>query len=255
MWVFCCGMYRSASTLQFQIATRLVEETQTGKRVGWIDALRFAEVREAHQHVDGLKVIKVHRFAEPMGEEFRNGNAIGIYSFRDIRDVYASMMQQQQADFATIWNWNDRDFINACLDSYRSWTSLPNTLISRYEAIIENIGAEVKRIADHLGIAMSDADCDEIAAGLTIKRQQERINQFREALLQRSLDPNDHRKLVDYHDEANLLHVNHISSAKSGRWQDDLSLQQIGLIEDKVKSWCQINQYDPSLFLQSVKAR
>lgn len=38
MWVFCGGMLRSASTLQFQITSRLVTEAGIGQQIGWIDA-------------------------------------------------------------------------------------------------------------------------------------------------------------------------------------------------------------------------
>ncbi len=40
-------MYRSASTLQFQITARLVKEAGIGQQIGWIDANRFNEVRLA----------------------------------------------------------------------------------------------------------------------------------------------------------------------------------------------------------------
>lgn len=52
MWVFCCGMFRSASTLQFQITTRLVKDAGIGQQVGWIDANRFWEVRDLYANYD-----------------------------------------------------------------------------------------------------------------------------------------------------------------------------------------------------------
>lgn len=255
MWVFCCGMYRSASTLQFQITTRIVEEAQVGQRVGWIDAQRFAEVREAHAKVDGLKVVKVHQFTQPMGKEFEQGNALGIYSFRDIRDVYASMMLQQKKTFDEIWNWHGRNFIEGCLDNYHHWTNQPNVLVSQYDDVITNLPHEAHRIATHLGINLDAHQCQEIASGFTIQHQQERIGQFRDRLLQIALDPADHREIVDYHDEASLLHMNHINSAKTGRWKDDLSMSEVVSIETRVEDWCSAHHYHPSLFLQDVHSR
>ncbi len=43
------------------------------------------------------------------------------------------------------------------------------------------------------------------------------------------------RSIVDYHDEESLLHMNHIGSAKVGRWQEDLSREEVAMIENKVK--------------------
>jgi hypothetical protein len=56
------------------------------------------------------------------------------------------------------------------------------------------------------------------------------------------------KALVDYHDEATLLHINHIDSAKIGRWKEDLSLEEVRAIENKVEQWCQANQSESSIF-------
>lgn len=142
-------MYRSASTLQFQIATRLVQDAGIGQQVGWIDAKRFSEVRDSYTTYSDFKVIKVHLYTDLMISEFRQNNALGIYTFRDIRDVYASYMKQQQKSFDYFWN---AGLIEDCLDNYKKWTSLPNMLVSTYEKIIEDLPKEVQRIAEHLNI-------------------------------------------------------------------------------------------------------
>ncbi len=76
MWVFCCGMYRSASTLQFQIATWLVKDAGVGQQVGWIDAKGFSEVRDSYANCTGLKVVKVHLCTDPMISEFMQNQAL-----------------------------------------------------------------------------------------------------------------------------------------------------------------------------------
>lgn len=249
MWVFCCGMYRSASTLQFQITTRVIKDAGRGQQVGWIDANRFLEVRDSYANYTGLKVVKVHRFTEPIGWEFTQNKAMGIYTFRDMRDIYASMMQQQQKSFTDIWNWQGRDFIETCLENYKKWTELPEVIISNYEEILQNIPREVKRIAQHLNIDIHLSECQKIAADYSLEMQQERIKQFRDKLLQMQRHPDDHREIVDYHDEDSLLHMNHIDAVKSGRWIEDLSAEEVALIENKIKDWCRFNKYEPSTFL------
>ena len=57
------------------------------------------------------------------------------------------------------------------------------------------------------------------------------------------------RSIVDDHDEESLLHINHNGSAKVGRWQEDLS-REVAMIENKVKEWCEKNEYEPALFLR-----
>lgn len=246
MWVFCCGMFRSASTLQFQITSQLVKDYQLGEQIGWIDFKRFSEVRDTYASVSGLKVIKVHLCTDSIAAEFAQNNAIGIYSFRDIRDVYTSFMKQRQKSFDHLWQ---EGLVDTCLESYKRWTSLPNVLISRYENIVHNLPQEVKRIANHLDLSLSEQQCTAIASNYSIESQQERISQFRQQLLATERNPNDHRDLVDYHDESSLLHMNHIDSGQAGRWHHDLSKSEVELIVDRVKKWCVENDYSPTEFL------
>jgi Sulfotransferase domain len=248
MWVFCCGMYRSASTLQFQVTTQLVHEANVGQQVGWIDAKRFAEVRDADTEPNTLKVVKVHECTDLISAEFLRGNAIGIYTFRDIRDVYISSMTQRLKSFAEVWQ---EGFIENCLENYQRWTSLPNVLVSHYESIMADLTQEVRRIAAHLNLSIQPATCEAIAHNYALDVQQERVKQFKEQLLKTPLNPNDHRQIVDYHDETTLLHMNHISSAKVGRWRSDLSQAEIAAIENNVHDWCAQRGYPPSTFLRT----
>lgn len=249
MWVFCGGMFRSASTLQFQITARLVKDAGLGEQIGWIDAYRFTETQQRYANVSGLKVVKVHVCPEPIQAEFLRQNALGLYSFRDIRDVFASYMKQRQKPFPFLWQ---EGFLETCLENYKIWTGLPNLLVSTYQDLTENLPQEVQRIAQHLQLKISPADCEAIAADYSLESQQQRIEKFRNQLLQTPLDPNDHREIVDYHDEATLLHMNHIDSAKSGRWQTDLSAAEVRLLEQTVQDWCTRNHYSPTLFLDST---
>ncbi|MFM7427766.1 MAG: sulfotransferase domain-containing protein [Elainella sp.] len=247
-WVFCGGMFRSASTLQFQITARLVKDAAVGHQIGWIDAYRFAETQQRYADIRGLKVGKVHVCSEPIQEEFLRQNALGLYSYRDIRDVFSSYMKQRQKAFQFLWQ---EGFLETCLENYKIWTSLPNMLVSSYRDLTEHLPQEVYRIAQHLQIPVSLADCQAIAADYGLEFQQQRIQSFRSQLLQAPLDPDDHREIVDYHDEETLLHMNHIDSAKSGRWQTELSEAEVCLIEQTVQDWCTRNALSPMLFLPS----
>lgn len=247
MWVFCCGMYRSASTLQFQITTRLIKDAKVGQSIGWIDAKRFNETRDQYNHVHALQVIKVHICTDAIAAEFAKGQAIGIYISRDIRDVYASYLKQRQKPFDYLWQ---EGFVEECLENYKIWTRLPHMLVSRYEDVVADLPNEVHRIAQHLQIAIDQTQCQQIAAEYDIPLQQRRMQHFKEKLLQSSLHPHDHRNIVDYHDEETLLHINHIDSGKTGRWQNDLSDREVNLIEEKVKNWCRINSEASATFLR-----
>lgn len=249
MWVFCGGMFRSASTLQFQITTRLVKDADIGEQIGWIDAYRFTETQRIHGSKRGLKIVKVHVCTESIQAEFFSNNALGVYIFRDIRDVFSSYLKQRHKSFEFLWN---EGFLEICLDNYKIWTNLPNMLISTYQEVMDNLPEEVYRIAQHLNLKTSPEECKKIADDYNLESQQHRIKRFRSQLLQTSLSPNDHREIVDYHDEETLLHMNHIDSAKRGRWREDLSPEEATLIEKKVTKWCKQNNYTSSIFLQQT---
>lgn len=240
-------MYRSASTLQFQITAQLVKETGIGQQVGWIDAKRFNEVRLPYANDKKLKVVKVHLCTDAIASEFHQANAKGIYIFRDIRDAYISSMKQRLKTFDDLW---EEGFIEICLDNYKAWTTLPKVLISRYEEVIEDLAREVKRIAQHLDLHLDPSCYQEIASNYAISHQKKRVEKFREQLLKAPPIDSD-RSIVDYHDEDSLLHMNHIDSGKVGRWQDDLSPGEVAQIEAKVQAWCEKNGYSPSTFLRT----
>ncbi len=102
MWVFCGGTFRSASTLQFQITTRLVKDAGLGQQIGWIDAYRFGETGQRYGEERGYKVVKVHVCTELIQAEFLRHNALGIYSFRDIRDVFSSYLYETTPEVVPI---------------------------------------------------------------------------------------------------------------------------------------------------------
>lgn len=246
-WIFCCGMYRSASTLQFQIAARLVKDGGVGQQVGWIDWKRFPEVRNLYANYNGLKVTKVHTCSAPIISEFVKNNAKGIYIFRDIRDVYTSSMKQRLKAFDQLWN---EGFIESCLDNYKKWNSLPRVLVSNYEEVVENLPREVKRIATHMDVNIS-LDSQRIADGYTVEIQQKRIGNFKDKLLRMpETHENKDREIVDYYDEESLLHINHIDSGKVGRWKEELSIKEVALIDNKVINWRRLNECDPSRFIR-----
>lgn len=64
------------------------------------------------------------------------------------------------------------------------------------------------------------------------------------------LHENKEREIVDYYDQESLLHINHIDSGKVGRWKEELSIKEVALIDDKVITWCRLNECDTSRFLR-----
>lgn len=233
MWVFCGGMKRSGSTLQFQITARLVEDAGLGKRVEWVHHNRFPELRKKYADYNGWKVFKNHVCTDEMVAEFNRQNAIGVYVYRDIRDVIVSAMRKSSVSFTSIWR--NSHLLKTCLDNFHRWTSLPTVLVSIYEEMIADLPGEVKRIANHLGIALDYSECERVASEYTIERQKKRIKESMNTALRQEGDA-----LFDPH---SLLHINHIDSGSIGKWRHELTPRQVALIESEAGEWLVANGY------------
>lgn len=232
MWIFCGGMRRSGSTLQFQLAAHLVEEAGRGRRIAKAEPEDFPRLREEHASTPDWKVFKTHICTPEMAAEFQAGNASGVYVFRDVRDVMVSRINRTETTFEATW----RGTIDSALENFQRWTSLEPVLVSRYEEMVADVAREVRRIARHLDIPTSREHSEAVAAQYTPERQRERIREAEEhGRVEQSLR-------VPY-DPVSHLHVNHIRSGQSGQWSTALSRAQLAMIEDRAGSWLTANGY------------
>lgn len=232
MWVFCCGMRRSGSTLQFQLTARIAEEEGVGKRIEWVKPEEFPVVREKYKNYKGLKVFKSHIYTPEIGTEFKNQNAMGVYIYRDIRDAFLSQKSKDKVSFSTMWMQN---FLESAIKNYYEWTGLPRMLVSKYEDVMGDLPLEVQRIAAHLGIDYGEEKSRKIAEEYTLERQKDRIEKSSDENLQH------HQKAT--FDRKELLHVNHIYSGESERWRREMTPWQTTLIEKKTGKWLVQNGY------------
>ncbi|MFQ5629409.1 MAG: sulfotransferase domain-containing protein [bacterium] len=236
MWIFCCGMQRSGSTLQFQITARLVEEAGLGKRVDWVKPQHFRKLRKQFAEDASWKVFKNHVCTDKMRKEFHRGNAMGIYCYRDLRDVMVSTMRKYEMSFAQLF---DNGFVDDLLLQYQRWTALPRVLVSKYEVMINDLAGEVERIAGHLGISLPAEKHKQVADEHKIERQKERIvNAKQKGALRAGVVDS---VLFDPHTN---LHTNHIHQGEIGGWKGTLSHEQVKLLEAKAAKWLEEHGYE-----------
>lgn len=240
MWIFCCGMYRSGSTLQYQLTARLVEEAGVGKRVEWAKPEKFPRICEKMADYKGLKVFKCHICTDEILAQFKKQNALGVYVFRDIREVVASTLRKKyrenknekfQGDFR-------KNLIERSLRNYYKWTSLNNVLVSKYEEMILDLTKEAKRIAHHIGVSLPEEKYQVISEALSIDKQIQRIEVLKKKPIPRiELSPG---KIFD---PKTLLHTDHITSGGTDNWRHELTQEHIKLIEEKAGDWLRENGY------------
>lgn len=242
MWVFCCGMMRSGSTLQYQITSEIVERTNRGKRLGFLyspDLLRRWQAE--YYDADKFLVVKCHDYHDDFAQLLSGGLAKSIYIYRDIRDVVTSWMNMQQRTFEEVIRSN---FVADQLENYYSWTHVDNILISRYEDLIlksEGLSDEIRRIAQHLNITLDWEFVSAIAHEHSLTAQVQRIREI-------DFESNGVRFGHQLFDRTSQLHYNHIESGQVEQWRDALNETQITSLENMTYDWLVDAKY-PAAFV------
>lgn len=234
MWIFCCGMLRSGSTLQYQLTSKIVESKRVGKRLGFIPVIDRASLdsllRSHSVNETDYLVVKCHQYTNEAAELIQNDEVKVIYVYRDIRDVVVSMMKKESKTFEEIVKSN---FIKQdCLGSFHKWNSIKGILISEYKELTEDLKPEILKIAAYLEIDLDEQSVNEIADSYTFEQQKQRIQKF--DYQQQGIQGDSSNVMYD---PTSLLHHNHINSGKSGQWRDCLSQEEVFEIEKMTFEW------------------
>lgn len=220
-WIFCGGMARSGSTLQFQIASELVERLGVGQRAGWYAAGNFTQANLDHGGRDGLLVFKAHRLTPEIVAEIRDRGGRAVCTYRDIRDVTASWMSMNDQSFAKVWH---SGHLQRWTERFDEWAALPGTYVTRYSALRDDLPGEVRRMAQFLDLPAPPSLINSIAEDLSLERQVARVASQQLAPAQR-MHPHT------------LLHDKHITDAGDGTFSRKLRPFEVDLIECQCAAW------------------
>jgi len=110
--VICGGMYRACSTWQYEVVAHLIERHLRGERLGYLTgeayAARFAPFsrRAIHAGVGrrSWRVLKSHEGHRCFARALSSGQALAVYTYRDIRDVVFSLMHKRSLAFEDLLN-------------------------------------------------------------------------------------------------------------------------------------------------------
>jgi len=228
MWIICCGLRRSGSTLQYNIAAKILALSE-GKVLGYIDTGEdFLRLQEQYEEYQGYKLVKIHLPNEPIVEAFATGNAKGIFCYRDVRDVVVSEMAKYGFSFRKVLRLK---LIEHYVMTYAAWKQLSPLLESKYEIFAFDIKTEVERIASFLTIHLTEQQVRTITEELTLENVKKYIqaNKF-----DTSVEYNSKQFKMD---ASTLLHNNHINSGACEQWRTKLTDRQIRKVERRAKEW------------------
>lgn len=230
MWVFAGGMFRSGSTLQFQLASALVERAGVGRRFEWMMPDAFAEIAWEHDGDPRLIIFKTHVCKHAMRERLRDGRAIALGAHRDLRDVAVSGAHKAGVEPTPEYC---RELMEGCMACARGWEGSPGILEQSYALLTTDTPRACLEIADHLGVACSPEQARSLAAAFSVELQRDRIERaVREG---RMAKPTPDSEMV--HMQREYLHPNHLADGATGKWKGRLSPEAVEVIERIAGDW------------------
>ncbi|MBK1696663.1 sulfotransferase domain-containing protein [Rhodovibrio salinarum] len=234
MLVICCGMPRSGSTLQFNIASRVVCEVQSGQRVPWRSQEDWRKAGEELRQMalsDQIYIIKTHLpsgMARDIADETKSVKF--LYVHRDIRDVVASLKIKFKFSFKHALRR-----VSESLDLEEWLMTRPQSeiLVQNYEELLNSLPLAIKNVANFLNVHLDPNIVQDIEKELNIEEAYSRSRKRKVPFehLRRRINFVLGRK-ANFADEELMLHPQHVSGHKGaiGIWRDHLTddeLQEI----------------------------
>lgn len=227
-------MYRSCSTWQYLVASRLVERAHRGRRIGYFYS--YENFRENTRDLDDssqMLVLKCHDYYQGYVDLIADRGARAVYGYRDIRDVACSLAWKIARSFdQTVASTEFR----AAIDSYYGWTTAPMCLIQRYEDIVRSPVEAVSEIAAHLSLEIDDRVAKEVATEFDLSSNRARTERLRQSLVAQGIDLSVPQN-AQLSDSDTILHWNHIRPADVGDWRSQLRGSDLETLRPVVQQW------------------
>jgi hypothetical protein len=233
MYVFCVGMYRACSTWQYAIVSDLIERHYHGRRLGFLTGGHFHEHKGANPAHTQWEVLKSHDAHSDFASCLRDGRALAVYSYRDLREVAFSLMHKFRASFDDVIK---NRLLESCLENDAVWTNQPNLCCQRYETIVTQPVRAIHELAKHLGLSLTPQEAENLAKEYSPQTNQQRTFAFRDRLTAEDMDISQ-RNNVRASDPRTLLHWNHFREEQAGSWRDNASPRQRKQLADICGGW------------------
>ena len=242
MLVLCVGMYRACSTWQYGVVGALLETHRSGQRLGFVEGIRFNEKIAENPRTSDWAVLKAHDYHDHFADLLADGEAVGFYSYRDLRDAVSSYIHKTGTDLPTLL---DRGFIDLCLNNDRLWRSQPGILVQNYQDLINDPARGVEQIACHLGINLEPGEAGQVAEGLSWEANRRKV----EAMSAKLRDQGHNLVAQDFtkFDPVSLFHWNHIRSTDPVARPDGDDFRRRATVERLCHPWLVANGFEAAI--------
>ena len=244
----CNGVIRSGSTWSFNVCRELfgLEAQRNNEKMGsaYLDSQPLEQfVTRQWGGVPGRTVIKAHTLGMNAMAVVRKGQAKAVCTYRDPRDCVASDLQFMNYPVEICLHR-----VSSTMSPIRVYQSAPqHFLLVRYEDMMEDTRREIRRVADHLQIAVDDAAVEMIDAKTNMDASRQLCENIRKKPSGRVTQVATH--LVD---SETHLHENHINGGTMGRWRFELSNEQALFATEHFAPWLIQLGYETPASLQAL---
>ena len=220
-------MHRSGSTLVWQITRQLLDGAPGLRNPRGVST---EEYPAAAANPDDLLMAKVHFRPALDRDEFPDDGARYLYTYRDPRDVVASLYRKgrYKPDDPERGARPSRLIVRRELRGDEFWTSKSDVWIGRYEDFRDDVPGLVRTLAGYLDVSVDDARVAEIVRAVDLAAQEERAKAAREHGV----------------DDDLRVTSNHITDGREGAWRDTLTSEELVAIEAESARWLVEHGYD-----------
>ncbi len=251
MDIFCCGMYRSCSTWQYEVAIEILRYAwhEGGSvavlPIGYRTGPDYDREASGQGNLATVRIMKAHEGHPAFARAMDQGRGLGLYAHRDARDVVFSLMYKRQQTFREIVRTG---MIHQILVNDRFWRSQRNVLVQRYDEIMARPERAIAEIATYLGVVLPEGETGRIAAAYSREANLKRTRETRQALSRKGVDPKA-EEVAEVYDPQTLLHWNHIRTEPRG-WRELATPHERDLMHRMLGAWLAENGYPPDEMAQ-----
>ncbi len=220
-------MHRSGSTLVWQITRQLLDGAPGLRNPRGVST---EEYPAAAANPDDLLMAKVHFRPALDREDFPDAGARYLYTYRDPRDVVASLYRKGRfkPDDPERGARPSRLIVRRELRGDEFWTAKSDVWVGRYEDFRDDVPGLVRALAGYLDIEVDEARITDIVRQVDLAAQEERAKAAREHGV----------------DDDLRVTSNHITDGREGAWRDTLTSEELVAIEAESARWLVEHGYD-----------
>jgi hypothetical protein len=229
MLVICNGMLRSGSTLQYNLAADILSLRKPLNRCGFHGGLGdgvkqswLASLRDS----DDWHVVKTHE--APLDAWFYDDRVFPAFSWRDLRDIAASIRKKWNKPFDEIVA-----DLAGMVEVEKKTLALPRVLVQPYQRLFSQLPEAVDELAGFLEVELSAADAAAIVDRNSVSSARTHMQKGSFSHLLRKITGHS------TYDSKTLLHADHISKSggRDGDWRNVFCEQEIRQLNTRFAAW------------------